>query len=80
MARHRFRAAGTVPTLGTAKVGEEVARHRHAHPTLSAKVPCEMELIGLLEERDRNLPCASNIAMFSKFCAANAASGGKSCT
>ena len=36
MAGHRFRAAGTVPTLGTAKVGEEVARHRQALVTLAA--------------------------------------------
>ena len=36
MAGHRFGAAGTVPALRTAQVGEVVAGHRHVLVTLEA--------------------------------------------
>ena len=52
MAGHCFRTAGAIPTLGTAEIGEVVAGHRHVLVTLTAKVPCKMEQIGLLEEQD----------------------------
>ena len=56
MAGHRFRAAGAIPALGAAQIGKVVASHRHVPLTLTAKVPCKMELIGLLEEQGRDLP------------------------
>ena len=36
MAGHRFRAAGAIPTLGAAEIGEVVASHRHVLLTLTA--------------------------------------------
>ena len=36
MAGHRFRAAGAIPTLGAAEIGEVVAGHRHVLLTLTA--------------------------------------------
>ena len=53
MGGHRLGAAGAVPTLGAAEIGQVVASHRHVPITLAAKIACKMELISLLEQQHK---------------------------